>query len=107
MAVSLSNYRYNRVGGVDADRELDGEIVPYTLSEDEIKALNGVEIAPFNDSLPFEVRLNETINLRKQAYVLESDPIFMEAKYNEDEVLMQKWRDKVEEIKLRIPLPIE
>lgn len=35
--MSLENYRYNRVGGIDADRKLDsGEIVPYTLTDDEI-----------------------------------------------------------------------
>lgn len=104
----LSNYRYNRIGGVDADRELDsGEIVPYTLSEDEIAELDGVEIAPFDESLSFEVRLNEANYLRKLAYTKESDPIYMEAKFDNDEELMQKWRDKVEEIKLRIPLPVE
>lgn len=33
----LSNYRENFVGGVDADRELEsGEIVPYTLTPDEV-----------------------------------------------------------------------
>ena len=47
----LSNYRYNRIGGVDADRELDsGEIVPYTLSDDEISELDGVEVAAFDDT---------------------------------------------------------
>ena len=45
----LSNYRYNKLGGVDADRELDsGEIVPYTLTQREISDLDeSTIIAPF------------------------------------------------------------
>lgn len=51
VAKILSNYRYNRIGGVDADRELDsGEVVPYTLSDDEIAEIEGVEIADFDDT---------------------------------------------------------
>jgi hypothetical protein len=39
----LSNYRYNAINGVDADRELEsGEIVPYTLSVTEIDELSDV-----------------------------------------------------------------
>ena len=39
----LSNYRYNAVDGVDADRELEsGEIVPYTLSVIEIDELSDI-----------------------------------------------------------------
>ena len=34
--MNLSNYKYNAIGGIDADRELEsGEIVPYSLSESE------------------------------------------------------------------------
>lgn len=34
----MKNYRYNRLGGIDADKTLEsGEIVPHTLSEEEIK----------------------------------------------------------------------
>lgn len=40
MDINLSNYRYNQLGGVDADRTLDsGEIVPYTLSAEEVASL--------------------------------------------------------------------
>ena len=34
-----SNYRYNRIGGIDADRDFDGEIVPYTLTKAEVDAV--------------------------------------------------------------------
>jgi len=49
--MNLSNYTYNKLGGVDADRVLEsGEIVPYTLSDDEIAEIDGVEIAAFDDA---------------------------------------------------------
>jgi len=48
--MNLSNYTYNKLGGVDADRELEsGEIVPYTLSDDEVSELEGVEIKSFDN----------------------------------------------------------
>lgn len=49
--LKLSNYRYNRLGGIDADRELeDGEIVPYTLSDKEVSGLNNVSIAEYTEN---------------------------------------------------------
>lgn len=47
--MSFSNYRYNRIGGIDADKTLDGgEVVPYTLSDDEIKDIpENSEIADY------------------------------------------------------------
>lgn len=49
--MNLSNYRYNRLGGIDADRELEsGEIVPYTLTGEEIAALpEGTQVAPYTE----------------------------------------------------------
>lgn len=50
MAANLSNYRYNQVGGVDADRTLDsGEVVPYTLSSEEVNKVSGT-IGKFDKS---------------------------------------------------------
>lgn len=47
----LSNYRYNRLGGIDADRELEsGEIVPYTLSDKEISDLGEVSISEYTEN---------------------------------------------------------
>lgn len=45
----MHNYRYNRLGGIDADRTLDsGEVVPTTLTEAEIAEIPpGTEIAPY------------------------------------------------------------
>lgn len=49
--MSLSNYRYNRVGGIDADRELsNGEIVPYTLSSDEVENIGDVYIEEYQEN---------------------------------------------------------
>ena len=44
----LNNYRYNVHGGVDADCLLDGEVLPYTLSDEQIKKIpEGVVPAAF------------------------------------------------------------
>jgi hypothetical protein len=45
----LSDYHYNRLGGIDANRTLEtGEVVPYTLSAQDISAIPaGTEIAPY------------------------------------------------------------
>tara|TARA_Y100000310_G_C20704371_1_gene833812 strand:- start:30695 stop:31126 length:432 start_codon:yes stop_codon:yes gene_type:complete len=47
--MSFSNYRYNRIGGIDVDKALEsGDTVPYTLSEDEIKDIQlGTSIADY------------------------------------------------------------
>ena len=38
----LSNYRYNAIGGIDADRLLESnEVVPYTLTSDEVLSIDG------------------------------------------------------------------
>lgn len=43
--MNLSNYRYNRIGGIDADKTLEsGEVVPYTLNEDEISDIPKDEV---------------------------------------------------------------
>ena len=51
----MKNYRYNRLGGIDADRELEsGEIVPYTLNDEEVGMLGDVEIADYHKPKPSE-----------------------------------------------------
>lgn len=44
---------------------------------------------------------------RKQAYIDESDPLFLEWQYDQTPEKEKAWRDKVEEIKSRYPLPSE
>ena len=41
---------------------------------------------------------------RQRAYVVESDPLFLEWQYDKTAVAEQAWRDKVAEIKLRYPV---
>lgn len=54
----LTNYRRNALGGIDADRTMGDEIVPYTLSEKEIKDLkSSVVIAPYKKPEPTELDL--------------------------------------------------
>lgn len=60
--MSFGNYRYNRIGGIDADKTLEGgEIVPYTLSEGEIDDMpENSEIADYIVPAPseLEIKLN-------------------------------------------------
>lgn len=44
------------------------------------------------------------INKRKEAYLTESDPLFIEATFDNNDAKMQAWRDKVIEIKERFPI---
>ncbi|WP_213159200.1 hypothetical protein [Pseudomonas aeruginosa] len=44
---------------------------------------------------------------RRLAYVAESDPLFLEWQYDQTAEAEQAWRDKVAEIKVRYPLPVE
>lgn len=55
----------------------------------------------------FEERLASIIAQREAAYKTESDPLYMEWQYDGTAEAEQKWRDKVAEIKERLPLPTE
>lgn len=44
-----------------------------------------------------------TLDNRAAAYQRESDPLFIEASFDNDEVKFELWRDKVKEIKARYP----
>lgn len=46
----------------------------------------------------------DPVALRKEAYTLESDPIYMEWQYDQDPEVEALWRAKVAEIKARYPL---
>ena len=39
-----SNYRYNQIGGIDADRVLGDEVVPYTLTAEEVAEVLAQEL---------------------------------------------------------------
>jgi hypothetical protein len=55
----------------------------------------------------FEEMLAATIAQREAAYKSESDPLYMEWQYDQTDSAEKKWRDKVAEIKARLPLPTE
>jgi len=54
---NLSNFRYNRLDGVDADLMIDGELVPTTLDDAQVKMLSDVEILEFD-----QIKYQELIN---------------------------------------------
>ena len=49
----------------------------------------------------------DILQQRKEAYLLESDPLYMEWQYDQTPASERAWRDKVAEIKARHPLPTE
>ena len=44
----LSNFRYNRVGGIDADITVNGKIMPTTLSDEQATGVDASDILPFD-----------------------------------------------------------
>jgi len=62
---------------------------------------------PPKPELTFEERLASTVAQREAAYKAESDPLYMEWQYDQTDKAEKKWRDKVAEIKERLPLPTE
>jgi len=61
------------------------------------------------DSVLQQKDFEEAQNLvkRKEAYRLESDPIFMEWQFDQSSEKRQEWLDKVSEIKARYPKQLE
>lgn len=57
------------------------------------------------ESLRLVYTEEEQISKRKRAYVAESDPLYLQWQYDKTPESEQVWRDKVEEIKARYPLP--
>ena len=60
-------------------------------------------IEPVLNQQQFE--LSQNLEKREAAYAKESDPLYMEAQFDGTPESLQKWRDKVAEIKARYPLP--
>ncbi len=52
-----------------------------------------------------QFELSQNVVKREAAYAKESDPLYMEAQFDGTPESLQKWRDKVAEIKARYPLP--
>lgn len=89
------------------DKKLNAEIdgksyIGFTKSE---LIQSGVHIDKANRA-EFDFLISDTRSKRLNAYSLESDPLYMEWKYDNTPESEQKWRGKVEEIKQRYPLPV-
>lgn len=52
-----------------------------------------------------QFELSQNVVRREAAYAKESDPLYMVAQFDGTPESLQKWRDKVAEIKARYPLP--
>lgn len=74
----------------------------------------GKTIASQRDGKPYlkspseldHAQLTQLVQLqRKNAYAADSDPLYMEWQYDQTSESEQAWRQKVEEIKERFPLP--
>lgn len=64
----------------------------------------GISDAAVNDAIDNQ-RINDLVDSRRRAYMLESDPLFLEWQYDQTPEKEQAWRDKVAEIKARYSLP--
>ncbi len=51
-----------------------------------------------------QFELSQNVEKREAAYKRESDPLYMEAQFDGTPESLQKWQDKVAEIKTRYPL---
>ncbi|WP_417709620.1 hypothetical protein [Pseudoalteromonas umbrosa] len=78
------------------------------------EALSSAQVAQFLKSneinvpledLTFEYSQGEALEARRTAYLVESDPLFMEWQYDQTDASKQAWQDKVAEIKARYPFP--
>lgn len=57
------------------------------------------------DDICIENSKQRVVQLRKAAYLSESDPLYMEWQFDKTPASEKAWRDKVAEIKARYPLP--
>jgi hypothetical protein len=68
------------------------------FKQENVKSLETIAVEEKNRELA------QRIEQRKAAYKAESDPLYMEWKFEQSTESEQVWRDKVLEIKTRIPL---
>lgn len=69
---------------------------------DELISLLGIEAV---EAAIAAEALKEVHAARSEAYRRESDPLYLEWRYDQTPEAEQIWRDKVAEIKVRFPLP--
>ncbi len=77
--------------------------INFDITSDAFKAL---DISESEKAIIIENAQKESAKVKRQAaYKAESDPLYMEAQFDGTPETLQKWRDKVAEIKARYPLP--
>lgn len=74
----------------------------FTLAYMQHIGMNAEQIDSVLNQQQFE--LTQNIERRKEAYIKESDPLFIEWQYDQTPECEQHWRDKVLEIKARYPI---
>ncbi len=74
----------------------------FTLAFMQQLGMNTEQIDSVLSQRDFE--LTQNIERRKEAYIKESDPLFIEWQYDQTPECEQVWRDKVLEIKARYPI---
>lgn len=77
----------------------------FNITEREALSI-GISQSVVDLAVSNQERLN-IIDSRRKAYLLESDPLYMEWQYDQTPEKEKAWRDKVAEIKARYPLPSE
>lgn len=81
----------------------EGEVhSDFTLAFMQQLGMNTEQIDSVLNQKQFE--LTQNIERRKEAYIKESDPLFIEWQYDKTPNSEQVWRDKVLEIKARYPI---
>ncbi|WP_411569035.1 hypothetical protein [Shewanella sp. SM95] len=81
----------------------EGEVhSDFTLAFMQQLGMNAEQIDSVLSQRDFE--LSQNIERRKEAYIKESDPLFIEWQYDKTPNSEQVWRDKVLEIKARYPI---
>ncbi|SFD16507.1 hypothetical protein [Pseudoalteromonas denitrificans] len=77
---------------------IEGKVVGYG----KYKQVNATSVS----QAKYQIACLEVHQLRKQAYLKESDPLYMEFQFDKTPESEQAWRDAVNDIKSRYPTPL-
>lgn len=72
---------------------------------DESPKPTKAELEKQSKEVEYKSELSKVSELRRQAYTLESDPLFFQ--WQRGEATEQAWKDKVAEIQARYPEPVQ
>lgn len=96
----------NKIRAIGEKTDIDGD-QSFLVQDDWVEVTKEEAEAIANPVIEktYEELLQECLNNRQSAYKQESDSLFLEATFDNNEIIMQKWRSKVKEIKTRFPKP--